>query len=97
LPQNKNTIENDDVDRCFEPPEERKETNPFDALLNEDEEEEEEEEEELFPSHPVPRPLPLPSGRPGMSLSVEELLQSNDRHDAILFLVAVDEMMETIS
>jgi len=88
-----NIIENDDVDRCFEPPEERKETNPFDALLNEDEEEE--EEEDLFLSHPVPRPLPLPLG-PGMSLSFEELLQSDDRHDAILFLVALDEMMETI-
>ncbi|KAL7545668.1 hypothetical protein ACHAWF_009016 [Thalassiosira exigua] len=55
--------------------------------MEEEEEEEEEEDPSMFPET-VPRPEPVDN-----SLTVEDLLTSDDRNDATLFLLTLDELM----
>jgi len=62
--------------------------NRFAPLLNGEEEEEDEEDTDCFPlkvSRPEPKANPV---------TFEELLASDDRNDAILFLLSLDELME---
>jgi hypothetical protein len=73
--------------------EKQKETNHFSALMEEDDEDENEnEDEEMFPSTPVPRPS-LSGPEP---MSLDELMRSDDRQDAIIFLYTLDEIMGAV-
>ena len=67
--------------------------NSYSALM-EDDSEGEEEDEEVFPSTKMARPEPEPESQ---SISLEDLLYSDDRNDAILFLFTLDELMKTVS
>ena len=71
-------------------------SNPYDALAEDDQEEDvaSEEEENIFPSEPVKRPS-LPKG--SEPLSLDELIYSDERHDAILFLLSLNEIMGNIA
>lgn len=66
--------------------------NKYLALMEEEEDDEEDVDEEMFPSNPIPRPEP--EAEP---MTLDQLLKSDDRHDAILFLVTLDEFMGFIS
>lgn len=62
--------------------------NRFSPLLNEEEEEDVEDDTDCFPvkvSRPEPKANPV---------TFEELLASDDRNDAVLFLLSLDELME---
>mmetsp|Transcript_21263 Transcript_21263/g.46147 ORF Transcript_21263/g.46147 Transcript_21263/m.46147 type:complete len:856 (-) Transcript_21263:813-3380(-) len=66
--------------------------NRFSAFDMEGEEEEEEEEDtDMFPTM-VPRPQRVEN-----SVTVEDLLTSDDRNDAILFLLTLDELMGIVA
>jgi len=65
--------------------------NRFSALYNEEEEDDVEDDKECFPAV-VPRPEPRAD-----PVSIEELLASDDRNDAILFLLSLDELTEVIA
>jgi len=74
-------------------PDEQEDANHFSALMVEDDDDEDEvEDEEIFPSTPVPRPS---QSEPEL-LTLDELMNSDDRHDAIVFLLSLDEMMAAI-
>ena len=65
--------------------------NRFTPLLNEEEEEDVEDDTDFFPlkvSRPEPKANPV---------TIDELLASDDRNDAVLFLLSLDELMEVIS
>jgi len=65
--------------------------NRFTPLLNEEEEEDAEDDTDCFPlkvSRPEPKANPV---------TAEELLASDDRNDAVLFLLSLDELMECIA
>ena len=64
--------------------------NPF-AAFGDKWEEEEEEDAEMFPTK-VPRPQPTEN-----PVTVEDLLSSDDRNDAILFLLTLDELMAIVA
>lgn len=65
-----------------------RDANRFSAFDVEGEEDDDEEEDiGLFPTS-TPRPEPVENG-----LTVEDLLHSDDRHDAVLFLLTLDELM----
>ena len=64
--------------------------NPYD-VLGEDIMEEDEDDEDMFPTK-VPRPKP-----DKIRVTVEELMKSDDRNDAIFFLISLDEIMGMIS
>ena len=67
------------------------EVNRFDVFQADLEDEElDENDEECFPSS-VPRPEPLPDQ------CLEDLMNSDERHDAILFLLSLEELMEVVS
>ena len=66
--------------------------NRYDVFLDEDDEDDGGEDEEIFPSSPVARPEPTPE-----PMSFEEIMASEDRHDATLFLLTLDEHMKYIS
>lgn len=70
------------------------EENRYAALggLQEEDEDMEDEDEEIFPKSSIPRPEPT---REPMSL--DELMNSEDRLEAILFLDSIDEMMGFVS
>ena len=68
------------------------EENPYAVLELDDEDDEMEEDEELFPSTPIPRP-----DFAERSLTLEELMSSDDRHDAVIFLFTMDELMASAS
>ena len=58
---------------------------------NEEEEAAEEEDEDMFPTT---APRPPPAEHP---LTVEDLMSSDDRNDAVLFLLTLDELMGLVS
>ena len=65
------------------------------AALGEFEEEDEDmgdEDEEIFPKSPIPRPEPTKE-----PMNLDELMNSEDRLDAILFLDSIDKMMGFVS
>ena len=65
--------------------------NRFSPLINEEEEEDTEDDEDCFPlkvSRPEQRANPV---------TIEELLASDDRNDAVLFLFSLDELAEGIA
>jgi len=62
------------------------------AALTEEDDMEIDDDDEIFPSTPVPRPDPQPE-----ALTLDELLNSDDRNDAILFLLTLDDLMKKIS
>eukprot|EP00956_Cyclotella_meneghiniana_P042170 scaffold248385_cov69-Cyclotella_meneghiniana.AAC.1 len=53
--------------------------------------EEDEDDEDMFPTK-VPRPVP-----DKIRVTVEELMKSDDRNDAIFFLITLDELMGMVS
>lgn len=57
------------------------------------EDEDDFEDEELFPTKPVPRPE-MNTNEP---VTLEDLMKSDDRNDAFLFLEVLDQMMGSIS
>ena len=66
--------------------------NRFSAFGVDDDEMDEEDDEEIFPSRPIPRPDSIEK-----PMTVEELLASDDRTDATIFLLTLDELMHAIS
>ena len=72
----------------------KEDTNHFGALMEEDDEDDDvaEEDEKMFPTNPVPRPSSL--GRDPLSLY--KLMHSDDRYDAIIFLLTLDKIMGAI-
>ncbi|KAL3936279.1 MAG: hypothetical protein SGBAC_008374 [Bacillariaceae sp.] len=65
--------------------------NQYEAFQDEESDEENAIEEDLFPSKPVPRPDPIPE-----PMSLEDLMQSDDRHDVTLFLHSINELMHPV-
>ena len=51
-----------------------------------------EQDEDIFPMRPIQRPKPLDT-----PMTIEELLASEDRTDAIIFLNTLDELMKAVS
>ncbi len=85
------TAKNEKVDSDVESSKQQDTANPFQALIEDsDEEEDIAVEEDMFPSTPVERPS-LPSG--SQPLSLDELMNSDERNDAVLFLLSLDEIM----
>jgi len=72
--------------------------NPFDALTEDDDDEEDDlsidDDEQLFPSQPVKRPSLPAASKP---LSLDELLNSDVRHDACLFFLTLNDIMGNIA
>ncbi|KAL3804368.1 hypothetical protein HJC23_011296 [Cyclotella cryptica] len=68
-----------------------KDSHLFSAFGEELEMEEEEEDPDIFPTT-VPRPMP-----DKIRLTIEELTSSDDRNDAILFLITLDELMSMVA
>mmetsp|Transcript_1993 Transcript_1993/g.4320 ORF Transcript_1993/g.4320 Transcript_1993/m.4320 type:complete len:940 (+) Transcript_1993:98-2917(+) len=66
--------------------------NRFSAFDVEGEEEEEEEDTDMFPTM-APRPQPAAAN----PMTVADLLNSDDRNDAILFLLTLDEIMGLVA
>lgn len=64
--------------------------NKFAALAEEDEDDE--EDEDVFPTSPITRPEPASE-----PMSLDELLNSDDRNDAISFLIDLNELMGFVS
>lgn len=62
----------------------------FQAGEDEDEELDDDDDAEIFPSS-VPRPDPEPE-----PMSLDDLMKSDERHDAILFLLSMDEIMDAV-
>lgn len=69
------------------------EENKFSAFESELEDEDDVEDEELFPTKPVPRPE-MNTNEP---VTFEDLMKSDDRNDAFLFLEVLDQLMGSIS
>ena len=88
--ERKDNIDLLDVDDEGEEESEQDE-NRFSPLYDDGEEDDMEEDEECFPSV-VSRPEPVAN-----PVSIEDLLASDDRNDAILFLLSLDELTEIIA
>ena len=70
------------------------EDNRYAAFMSEDDELSDEADEEAFPKTPVPRPSMDANATP---LTLDQLLRSDERNDAVLFLFTLDEIMGYIS
>ncbi|KAG7370956.1 hypothetical protein IV203_019526 [Nitzschia inconspicua] len=64
---------------------------PLQGEIEDDEEDDEEMDETVFPSAPVPRPEPELE-----PMSLEELMNSDERHDSVLFLLSLEEIMAMV-
>ena len=88
------TAKNEKVDSDAESSKQQDTANAFQALMEDsDEEDDIAVEEDMFPSTPVERPS-LPSG--SQPLSLDELMNSDERNDAVLFLLSLDEIMDAL-
>lgn len=72
--------------------EEDEEENRFAAFGVDADDMDAEDDEETFPSRPIPRPEAIEN-----PMTVDELLASDDRTDATIFLLTLDELMHAIS
>lgn len=67
--------------------------NRFAAFQNDIEDDEDEGlDDTVFPTAPVPRPEPIPE-----PMSLDDLIKSDERNDAIFFLLSLDEIMGAVS
>jgi len=84
---NEATVEGEEIS-------EEEDENRFAALEEFEDEDEDmvDEDEEIFPKSPIPRPEPTKE-----PMSLDELMNSEDRLEAILFLDSIDEMMGFVS
>ena len=89
LPRSKDETLGASKEKQAEATNKKRNENRFAAFLEEQENDDEVElDEEVFPSDPVPRNNNIEEG-----MTIEELLSTDERHDAILFLMTLDDLM----